>query len=517
MRGRGERADDALRALRASMGRSRVEYHGVHYDFEDLLVEPHAVNEHVPFWVGGRSRRSLAAGRGAGRRLGAVRPQARRLRRLARRGGAPARVRGGRAAGRASSIPAPTPSGSTSSSRSGRAPAPPSWTCTWSTTRSSTTSSSSTPSRRDAASEVGFFSLTSGRGERRRCRVPALAPARPPARAVLDPRHPARHAWRADDACVALRAAVAADLAPVRHAVCYLMTDPVEETLTAFARLGRQPRRGGPLPGAGHAPPPRRVRAARRGTPHRRRACRPRRSRSGPHRGVYLMVEQPTRRTRLDRWWQLARRRSTSPPSSPPKGRRRRTRFRSHAPGSGTAPTKARGSAPRAVGPRREPRHGRLPRRRRRRRPRAASTRSCGSAGRTACVTPRLAGPFRSPVAYEAWPAGPVGSTGARRPRLPLLADHPRRRAGSGAGPGPLPAPPRATRCGCSGPATARRPTPASPPSAAACPPPPTAPSPRSPPTPPPSCAPSGRCATRTSTCCTSTSRWRPGRASPRC
>ena len=60
MRRRGERADDALRALRASMGRSRVEYHGVHYDFQDLLVEPHAVNEHVPFWVGGRSRRSLA-------------------------------------------------------------------------------------------------------------------------------------------------------------------------------------------------------------------------------------------------------------------------------------------------------------------------------------------------------------------------------------------------------------------------------------------------------------------------
>lgn len=60
MRGRGERADDALRALRASMGRSRVEYHGIHYDFEDLLVEPHALNEHVPFWVGGRSRRSLA-------------------------------------------------------------------------------------------------------------------------------------------------------------------------------------------------------------------------------------------------------------------------------------------------------------------------------------------------------------------------------------------------------------------------------------------------------------------------
>ena len=59
MRRRGERADDALRALRATMGRSRVEYHGAHYDFDDLLVEPHAVTEHVPIWVGGRTPRSL--------------------------------------------------------------------------------------------------------------------------------------------------------------------------------------------------------------------------------------------------------------------------------------------------------------------------------------------------------------------------------------------------------------------------------------------------------------------------
>jgi probable F420-dependent oxidoreductase len=59
MRRRGERADDALRALRACLGRSRVEYHGEHYDFEDLLVEPHAPREDVPIWIGGRSPRSL--------------------------------------------------------------------------------------------------------------------------------------------------------------------------------------------------------------------------------------------------------------------------------------------------------------------------------------------------------------------------------------------------------------------------------------------------------------------------
>ena len=75
MRGRGERADDALRALRASMGRSLVSYHGEHYGFDDLVVEPHAVNEHVPFWIGGRSRRSLRARGRARRRVGAVRAE----------------------------------------------------------------------------------------------------------------------------------------------------------------------------------------------------------------------------------------------------------------------------------------------------------------------------------------------------------------------------------------------------------------------------------------------------------
>jgi probable F420-dependent oxidoreductase len=59
MRRRGERADDAIAALRACFGRSRVEYHGEHYDFADLLVEPHGPREDVPIWVGGRSRRSL--------------------------------------------------------------------------------------------------------------------------------------------------------------------------------------------------------------------------------------------------------------------------------------------------------------------------------------------------------------------------------------------------------------------------------------------------------------------------
>lgn len=57
--GRGVRADDAIRAIRATWGRREPEYHGPHYDFAGLVVEPHAARTNVPIWVGGRTRRSL--------------------------------------------------------------------------------------------------------------------------------------------------------------------------------------------------------------------------------------------------------------------------------------------------------------------------------------------------------------------------------------------------------------------------------------------------------------------------
>jgi probable F420-dependent oxidoreductase len=56
---RGERTDDAMRALRASLGNPRPAYDGPYYKFGEVIVEPHAAQEHVPLWVGGRSRRSL--------------------------------------------------------------------------------------------------------------------------------------------------------------------------------------------------------------------------------------------------------------------------------------------------------------------------------------------------------------------------------------------------------------------------------------------------------------------------
>lgn len=56
---RGPRADDALRALRASLSRLTPSYEGAYYSYSDLVVDPCAVQSKVPIWVGGRTRRSL--------------------------------------------------------------------------------------------------------------------------------------------------------------------------------------------------------------------------------------------------------------------------------------------------------------------------------------------------------------------------------------------------------------------------------------------------------------------------
>lgn len=56
---RGERADDALRALRASLSQDVVSYDGSHHRWRDMVVRPCAAQRHVPLWVGGRTRRSL--------------------------------------------------------------------------------------------------------------------------------------------------------------------------------------------------------------------------------------------------------------------------------------------------------------------------------------------------------------------------------------------------------------------------------------------------------------------------
>jgi probable F420-dependent oxidoreductase len=56
---RGDRADDAIRALRAAWGTRIPEYHGSHYEFEGFIVEPSGLPRPIQVWVGGRTRRSL--------------------------------------------------------------------------------------------------------------------------------------------------------------------------------------------------------------------------------------------------------------------------------------------------------------------------------------------------------------------------------------------------------------------------------------------------------------------------
>jgi probable F420-dependent oxidoreductase len=64
--GRGARADDAIRALRACFGRREPSYAAPHFQVSDMIVEPCGVQQDVPIWIGGRTmislRRAVALG-----------------------------------------------------------------------------------------------------------------------------------------------------------------------------------------------------------------------------------------------------------------------------------------------------------------------------------------------------------------------------------------------------------------------------------------------------------------------
>ena len=57
--GRGERADEAIAAIRASISTTRPAHHGSFYQFDDVALEPCAIQPRVPIWVGGHTMRSL--------------------------------------------------------------------------------------------------------------------------------------------------------------------------------------------------------------------------------------------------------------------------------------------------------------------------------------------------------------------------------------------------------------------------------------------------------------------------
>jgi probable F420-dependent oxidoreductase len=56
---RGDRADDAIRALRAAWAQPEPSYAGKFYAFDGFRVVPFAVNPDTPIWIGGRTARSL--------------------------------------------------------------------------------------------------------------------------------------------------------------------------------------------------------------------------------------------------------------------------------------------------------------------------------------------------------------------------------------------------------------------------------------------------------------------------
>jgi probable F420-dependent oxidoreductase len=56
---RGQRGDDAIRAIRSSWGRTEPSYAGSSYAFDALMVEPAGARTDVPIWIGGQSARSL--------------------------------------------------------------------------------------------------------------------------------------------------------------------------------------------------------------------------------------------------------------------------------------------------------------------------------------------------------------------------------------------------------------------------------------------------------------------------
>ncbi len=56
---RGARADEALAALRVSLSRREPAFSGTYYRYDGMVVDPCAVQDRIPFWIGGRTARSL--------------------------------------------------------------------------------------------------------------------------------------------------------------------------------------------------------------------------------------------------------------------------------------------------------------------------------------------------------------------------------------------------------------------------------------------------------------------------
>jgi probable F420-dependent oxidoreductase len=57
--GRGALYEDALRAIRAVMGKREPVYQGTHFTIGGFVVDPCAIQDRMPIWLGGKTARSL--------------------------------------------------------------------------------------------------------------------------------------------------------------------------------------------------------------------------------------------------------------------------------------------------------------------------------------------------------------------------------------------------------------------------------------------------------------------------
>lgn len=96
--------------------------------------------------------------------------------------------------------------------------------------------------------KVGFFSLTSGAvdGDDDTYLAWHLLDHQPEQYSITGVRLATR--WRADEECRSLRWLANDALSSVRHVVAYLMTDPIDATLVAFAQLGKRAAETGRFP-----------------------------------------------------------------------------------------------------------------------------------------------------------------------------------------------------------------------------------------------------------------------------
>lgn len=56
---RGAKGNEAIRAIRASLGKREPSFHGEFYDYADVTIDPVSIQAEVPIWIGGRTARSL--------------------------------------------------------------------------------------------------------------------------------------------------------------------------------------------------------------------------------------------------------------------------------------------------------------------------------------------------------------------------------------------------------------------------------------------------------------------------